>query len=72
MINAAPESRTLNEFAGETLQLSAIQQAAGENSLANGVQIAADGTVTLPAWSVAVLEMPQGDAQGAGLSVSSK
>ena len=52
--------------------LSAIQQAAGENSLANGVQIAADGTVTLPAWSVAVLEMPQGDAQGAGLPVSSK
>ncbi|EMJ4788013.1 pullulanase-type alpha-1,6-glucosidase [Klebsiella oxytoca] len=71
-INAAPESRTLNEFAGETLQLSAIQQAAGENSLAHGVQIAADGTVTLPAWSVAVLEMPQGDAQGAGLPVSSK
>ena len=71
-INAAPESRTLNEFAGETLQLSAIQQTAGENSLANGVQIAADGTVTLPAWSVAVLELPQGEAQGAGLPVSSK
>ncbi|STV79780.1 pullulanase [Klebsiella michiganensis] len=29
MINAAPESRTLNEFAGETLQLSAIPAGSG-------------------------------------------
>ncbi|MEF3099519.1 pullulanase-type alpha-1,6-glucosidase [Raoultella ornithinolytica] len=71
-INAAPESRTLHDFNGENLQLSAIQQAAGEGSLANGVEIAADGAITLPAWSVAVLEKPQGDAQGAGLPVSSK
>nr|VUD33565.1 pullulanase [Raoultella sp. NCTC 9187] len=71
-INAAPESRTLHDFNGENLQLSAIQQAAGEGALANGVEIAADGAITLPAWSVAVLEKPQGDAQGAGLPVSSK
>ena len=71
-INAAPESRTLQDFAGTSLQLSAIQQAAGDRSLASGVQIAADGSVTLPAWSVAVLELPQGESQGAGLPVSSK
>ncbi|TDQ20932.1 pullulanase-type alpha-1,6-glucosidase [Raoultella sp. BIGb0149] len=71
-INAAPESRTLHDFNGENLQLSAIQQAAGEGSLANGVEIAADGAITLPVWSVAVLEKPQGDVQGAGLPVSSK
>ncbi|ENY6047337.1 pullulanase-type alpha-1,6-glucosidase [Klebsiella pneumoniae] len=71
-INAAPESRTLQDFAGTSLQLSAIQQAAGDRSLASGVQVAADGSVTLPAWSVAVLELPQGESQGAGLPVSSK
>lgn len=48
-INAAPESRTLQDFAGTSLQLSAIQQAAGDRSLASGVQVAADGSVTLPA-----------------------
>lgn len=32
-INAAPESRTLQDFAGTSLQLSAIQQAAGDRSL---------------------------------------
>ena len=71
-INAAPESRTLDDFAGENLQLSAIQQAAGDASLASGVEIAANGAITLPAWSVVVLEKPQGDAQGTGLPVSSK
>ncbi|EPL8951530.1 type II secretion system assembly factor GspB [Klebsiella pneumoniae] len=69
-INAAPESRTLQDFAGTSLQLSAIQQAAGDRSLASGVQVAADGSVTLPAWSVAVLELPQGESQGAGLPVA--
>ncbi|WP_339359233.1 alpha-1,6-glucosidase domain-containing protein, partial [Klebsiella pneumoniae] len=69
---AAPESRMLQHFAGKSLQLSAIQQAAGDRSLASGVQVAADGSVTLPAWSVAVLELPQGESQGAGLPVSSK
>lgn len=71
-INAASESRTLNDFIGDNLQLSTIQQAAGDGSLASGVEIAANGAITLPAWSVAVLEKPQGDAQGTGLPVSSK
>jgi hypothetical protein len=71
-INAASESRTLNDFTGDNLQLSTIQQAAGDGSLASGVEIAANGAITLPAWSVAVLEKPQGDAQGTGLPVSSK
>ncbi len=35
-INAAPESRTLQDFAGTSLQLSVIQQAAGDRSLASG------------------------------------
>lgn len=71
-INAASESRTLNDFTGDNLQLSTIQQAAGDGSLASGVEIAANGAITLPAWSVAVLEKPQGDVQGTGLPVSSK
>ncbi|TQI80016.1 pullulanase-type alpha-1,6-glucosidase [Serratia fonticola] len=72
IINAAPEARTLNDFVGENLTLSAIQQSLGDRSLAAGVNISAEGSVTLPAWSVAVLVKQQGLTQGAGLPVSSK
>ncbi|WP_156293666.1 pullulanase-type alpha-1,6-glucosidase [Serratia oryzae] len=72
VINAAPESRTINDFAGQNLSLSAIQQALGANSLASGINIAGDGSITIPAWSVALLVKPQEGTQGAGLPVSSK
>ncbi|MCX2622839.1 DUF3372 domain-containing protein, partial [Klebsiella pneumoniae] len=56
--NTAPESRTLQDFADTSRQLSAIQQAAGYRSLASGGQVAAGGSGTLPALSVAVLQLP--------------
>lgn len=72
VINAAPEARTFGDFTGQNLSLSAIQQALGERSLAAGVDIASDGSITVPAWSVAVLIKPQDGIQGTGLPVSSK
>jgi hypothetical protein len=72
MINAAPEARTINDFTGQNLSLSAIQQSLGANSLSSGINIAGDGSVTIPAWSVALLVKPQGAAQGSGIPVSSK
>ncbi|AJW28918.1 pullulanase [Chania multitudinisentens RB-25] len=72
VINAAPEARTFNDFAGENLSLSALQQALGADSLASGIDIAPDGSITIPAWSVALLVKPQGITQGAGLPVRSK
>ena len=60
-----PESRTLNDFIGDNLQLSTIQQAAGDGSLASGVGDCGNSAITLPAWSVAVLEKLCGDAGGA-------
>lgn len=72
VINAAPEARTINDFAGKNLSLNAIQQDLGTNSLASGMVIAEDGTITIPAWSVALLVKPQETTQGAGLPVSSK
>ncbi|CAI1520454.1 pullulanase-type alpha-1,6-glucosidase [Serratia fonticola] len=72
IINAAPEARTLNDFTGENLTLSAIQQNLGDRSLASGVNITAEGSVTVPAWSVALLVKQQVTAQGTGLPVSSK
>ncbi|WP_375055065.1 pullulanase-type alpha-1,6-glucosidase [Zobellella sp. DQSA1] len=72
VINAAPEARRIDDFAGQSLQLSAIQQALGDGSLAAGIDIATDGSVTVPAWSVALLVKAQDAAQGEGLPVSSK
>lgn len=72
IINAAPEARTLNDFTGENLTLSPIQQNLGDRSLSSGVNITAEGSVTVPAWSVALLVKQQVSAQGTGLPVSSK
>ncbi|WON76417.1 pullulanase-type alpha-1,6-glucosidase [Serratia sp. UGAL515B_01] len=72
VINAAPEARTISDFTGKNLSLSAIQQELGTQSLASGIVIATDGTITVPAWSVTLLAKPQGSSQGIGLPVSSK
>jgi pullulanase-type alpha-1,6-glucosidase len=72
VINAAPEARTINDFAGQNLSLSTIQQSLAANSLASGINIAGDGSITIPAWSVALLVKPQAAAQGSGIPVSSK
>lgn len=72
VINAAPETRTISDFVGKNLSLSTLQQDLGTHSLASGLVIADDGTITVPAWSVALLVKPQALTQGAGLPVSSK
>lgn len=72
VINAAPEARTISDFVGNNLRLSAIQQDLGTHSLASGLVIAEDDRITIPAWSVALLVKPQVSTQGIGLPVSSK
>lgn len=72
VVNAAPQARTFSDFSGQGLALSTIQQQRGERSLAAGTEIAADGSITVPAWSVVVLVKPQNGAQGVGLPVLSK
>lgn len=72
VINASPTSRTISDFIGEQLQISPIQQALGRTSLAYGTQISTDGSVTVPAWSVVVLQKQQQGAQSTGIVVISK
>ncbi|WP_445373681.1 pullulanase-type alpha-1,6-glucosidase [Photorhabdus tasmaniensis] len=72
MINAAPHTATVREFKVRGLKLNDIQSELGSTSLAAGIRIAEDGVVTLPAWSVAVLVLPQDGVRGTGLPVRRK
>ncbi|NHB60034.1 pullulanase-type alpha-1,6-glucosidase [Photorhabdus sp. RW14-46] len=72
MINAAPYPATVRDLNVRGLKLNDIQRELGHTSLAAGTRIAKDGTVTLPAWSVAVLVLPQYGKRGIGLPVRRK
>lgn len=54
-----------------TYQLSKIQSDLGSASIANGAT-QANGTFSVPAWSVAVFTKAQGSTQGTGLPLSKK
>ncbi|PHM25236.1 pullulanase-type alpha-1,6-glucosidase [Xenorhabdus ehlersii] len=72
VINAAPWSVTVNELNVEGLKLNDIQRELGEASLAAGIQITENGEVIMPAWSAAVLVLPQEGIRGTGLPVRKK
>ncbi|WP_350305853.1 pullulanase-type alpha-1,6-glucosidase [Photorhabdus viridis] len=72
MINAAPWFATVRDLNVKGLKLNDIQSELGNTSLAAGIRIAKDGAVTLPAWSVAVLVLPQDSVRGTGLPVRRK
>ncbi|MCC8422028.1 pullulanase-type alpha-1,6-glucosidase [Photorhabdus thracensis] len=72
MINAAPWVATVKDLNVKGLKLNDIQSELGNTSLAAGIKIAKDGAVTLPAWSVVVLVLPQGGVRGTGLPVRRK
>ncbi|OTA16509.1 pullulanase [Xenorhabdus vietnamensis] len=72
VINAAPWSVTVKDLNINGLKLNDIQRELGEASLAAGVQITENGVVTMPAWSVAVLVLPQEGIRGTGLPVRRK
>lgn len=61
-------------LASTSLQLERYQAAGDQSRAGERCRVAADGSVTLPARSVAVHieRLPQGESQGAGLPVSSK
>ncbi|KER03015.1 pullulanase-type alpha-1,6-glucosidase [Photorhabdus temperata] len=72
VINAAPWFATVRDLNIKGLKLNDIQSELGNTSLAAGIKIAKDGAVTLPAWSVAVLVLPQDGVRGTGLPVRRK
>ncbi|WP_072161869.1 pullulanase-type alpha-1,6-glucosidase [Photorhabdus heterorhabditis] len=72
MINAASQPATVRDLNVRGLKLNDIQSELGSVSLAAGIRIAEDGSVTLPSWSVAVLVLPQDGVRGIGLPVRSK
>ncbi|NHB96959.1 pullulanase-type alpha-1,6-glucosidase [Photorhabdus stackebrandtii] len=72
VINAAPWFATVRDLNVKGLKLNDIQSELGNTSLAAGIKIAKDGAVTLPAWSVAVLVLPQDGVRGTGLPVRRK
>ncbi|PHM74755.1 pullulanase-type alpha-1,6-glucosidase [Xenorhabdus kozodoii] len=72
VINAAPWPMTFDDLNVKGLKLNDIQRELGEASLAAGIQITEKGEVTLPAWSAAVLVLPQEGLRGTGLPVRRK
>ncbi|BET96220.1 pullulanase-type alpha-1,6-glucosidase [Xenorhabdus taiwanensis] len=72
VINAAPWSVIVNDLNVEGLKLNDIQRELGEASLAAGIQITENGEITMPAWSTAVLVLPQEGIRGTGLPVRKK
>ncbi|WP_237387471.1 pullulanase-type alpha-1,6-glucosidase [Xenorhabdus sp. Sc-CR9] len=72
VINAAPWSVAVKELNINGLKLNDIQHELGSNSLAAGVQIKGNGEVIMPAWSVAVLVLPQEGIRGKGIPVRKK
>ncbi|WP_036768204.1 pullulanase-type alpha-1,6-glucosidase [Photorhabdus australis] len=72
MINAASQTATVSDLNVRGLKLNDIQSELGNASLAAGIRIAEDGSVMLPAWSVAVLVLPQDGVRGVGLPVRGK
>ncbi|WP_408646929.1 pullulanase-type alpha-1,6-glucosidase [Xenorhabdus lircayensis] len=72
VINAAPWSITVKDINVNGLELNDIQRELGKASLAAGVQIKENGEVIMPAWSAAVLVLPQEGIRGAGLPVRRK
>ncbi|WP_323858303.1 pullulanase-type alpha-1,6-glucosidase [Xenorhabdus doucetiae] len=72
VINAAPWSVTVKDINAKGLQLNDIQRELGEASLAAGIRITENGEVIMPAWSAAVLVLPQHGVRGTGLPVRRK
>ncbi|WP_422824069.1 pullulanase-type alpha-1,6-glucosidase [Xenorhabdus entomophaga] len=72
VINAAPWSITVKDLNVGGLRLNDIQRELGKDSLAAGIQITEKGEVTMPAWSAAVLVLPQEGMRGTGLPVRRK
>ncbi|MDC9604525.1 pullulanase-type alpha-1,6-glucosidase [Xenorhabdus griffiniae] len=72
VINAAPWSVTVKDLNAEGLRLNDIQHELGKASLAAGIRITENGEVTMPAWSAAVLVLPQEGIRGTGLPVRRK
>ncbi|MDE9590826.1 alpha-1,6-glucosidase domain-containing protein, partial [Xenorhabdus bovienii] len=72
VINAAPWPVAVKELNINGLKLNDIQHKLGSNSLAAGVQIKGNGEVIMPAWSVAVLVLPQKGIRGKGIPVRKK
>ncbi|MBD2780477.1 pullulanase-type alpha-1,6-glucosidase [Xenorhabdus sp. 38] len=68
-INAAPKPVSVKDLNVQGLMLNDIQRALGDSSLAAGVRIMENGEVIMPAWSAAVLVLPQEGARGRGLPV---
>ncbi|CDG22031.1 Pullulanase [Xenorhabdus poinarii G6] len=72
VINAAPWSVTVKDLNVKGLMLNDIQRELGEASLAAGVRISEQSEITMPAWSAAVLVLPQAGIRGSGLPVRRK
>ncbi|CEE91713.1 Pullulanase precursor (Alpha-dextrin endo-1,6-alpha-glucosidase) (Pullulan 6-glucanohydrolase) [Xenorhabdus nematophila str. Anatoliense] len=72
VINAAPWSVTVKELNTKGLKLNDLQHQLGKNSLAAGVRIKENGEIIMPAWSVAVLVLPQVGLRGKGIPVRKK
>ncbi|MDX7997651.1 pullulanase-type alpha-1,6-glucosidase [Xenorhabdus sp. Reich] len=71
-INAAPWAVTVKDLNIKGLKLNDIQRESGAMSLAAGVQVMETGEVTMPAWSAAVLVLPQEGSRDIGLPVRRK
>ncbi|SFN49590.1 alpha-1,6-glucosidases, pullulanase-type [Xenorhabdus japonica] len=71
-INAAPWSVTVKDLNINGLKLNDIQRELDKASLAAGVRITENGEVIMPAWSAAVLVLPQEGIRGTGLPVRRK
>ncbi|MDC9596392.1 pullulanase-type alpha-1,6-glucosidase [Xenorhabdus anantnagensis] len=71
-INAAPWSVTVKDLNINGLKLNDIQRELGKASLAAGVRITENGEVIMPAWTAAVLVLPQEGIRGTGLPVRRK
>ncbi|MDX7987759.1 pullulanase-type alpha-1,6-glucosidase [Xenorhabdus sp. 12] len=69
IINAAPWSTPVKDLNAQGLRLNDIQRELGESSLAAGVRIMENGEVIMPAWSAAILVLPQEGSRGRGLPV---
>ncbi|CDG87717.1 pullulanase-type alpha-1,6-glucosidase [Xenorhabdus bovienii] len=72
VINAASKPVTVRDLNTHGLKLNDIQSRLGNASLAAGIKITEDGMVTMPAWSAAVLVLPQKGIRGTGLPVRRK
>ncbi|PHM39483.1 pullulanase [Xenorhabdus mauleonii] len=69
IINAAPWSTPVNGLNVQGLKLNDIQRELGQSSLAAGIRIMENGEVIMPAWSAAILVLPQEGMRGRGLPV---